>query len=504
VLDRLVRRAVLAEPHGVVRPHPHHRQGHQRRQAHRAAHVVGEDQERRAVGLYDAAVRRRAVDDRAHRVLADTERHVAPRVHARELASAVEQRLRRLDEVRRAADHRRRVLAEARHRLLPGRARGQLFASLETRQRLVPAVAQLARPRKVPVRGHLRERLAPLLEVVVPARLRSRAVLVQRHVLVHALVDPEVPVGIEAHHFLGRAHLVLAERRAVRLGGVDRVRRRVGDVRADRDQRRALVFIARLLQRRLQRVHVLGVLHALHMPALRGHPRGVALAVEGQRRGAIDRDVVVVVAHDQLAQRELPSDRGRFLAEPLHQVAVRADHIGVVVDDLLPRPVEALRQEALGDRHAHRVREALPQRAGGDLDPRRVPALWVPRRARAPLTELRQVLEAQVEAAQVQQRVLQHARVARAQDETVAIGPSRVRRVRMQEAPEDHVPQRRQRHRRARVPRVRFLHAVHRQRANRVDRQTTHFALLSAAHRSPGAVRCACGRHLEPTLAARR
>ena len=56
----------------------------------------------------------------------------------------------------------------------------------------------------------------------------------------------------------------------------------------------------------------------------------------------------------------------------------------------------------------------------------------------------------QVVAGQVQQRVLQHAGVARAEHEAVAVGPLGVGRVGPQEALEQRVRQRRERHRRAR------------------------------------------------------
>ena len=64
VLDRLVRRAVLAQADRVVREHVDHAQLHQRRHAQRVARVVGEHQERAAVGN-EAAVQRDAVHDRA-------------------------------------------------------------------------------------------------------------------------------------------------------------------------------------------------------------------------------------------------------------------------------------------------------------------------------------------------------------------------------------------------------------------------------------------------------
>ena len=54
-------------------------QAHERRQADRAAHVVGELQERRAVRPHDAAVGGHAVDRAAHAVLAHAEEDVAAR-----------------------------------------------------------------------------------------------------------------------------------------------------------------------------------------------------------------------------------------------------------------------------------------------------------------------------------------------------------------------------------------------------------------------------------------
>ena len=83
VLDRLVRRAVLAEADRVVREHEDVAQLHQRRHAQRVARVVGEREERAVVGE-EAAVQREAVADRGHRELAHAEVDVvAGRVAAR-------------------------------------------------------------------------------------------------------------------------------------------------------------------------------------------------------------------------------------------------------------------------------------------------------------------------------------------------------------------------------------------------------------------------------------
>ena len=72
VLDRLVGRAVLTEADGVVRPHVGHRQLHQRGEPDGRPHVVAEHQEGAAVRA-GQALQRDAVQDRAHRVLADAE-----------------------------------------------------------------------------------------------------------------------------------------------------------------------------------------------------------------------------------------------------------------------------------------------------------------------------------------------------------------------------------------------------------------------------------------------
>ena len=128
-------------------------------------------------------------------------------------------------------------------------------------------------------------------------------------------------------------------------------------------------------------------------------------------------------------------------------------------------------EEALGERHADSVADALPERPSSDLDAWRVSALGVPRRARAPLAELLQILEAQLVAGEVQQRVLQHARVPGAEHEAIAVGPLRVARVRMQKTLEQRVAQRRERHRGAGVTGVGLLDGVHRQRPDRVDRE---------------------------------
>ena len=112
--------------------------------------------------------------------------------------------------------------------------------------------------------------------------------------------------------------------------------------------------------------------------------------------------------------------------DALHEVAVGADRVRVVVDDLVARPVVARGEHALGERHADRVADALAERAGRRLDARRVVRLGVARRAATPLPELLQVVDREVVAGEVQRGVLQDAGVAGGEHEAVAVGPLRV------------------------------------------------------------------------------
>ena len=80
--------AVLADADRVVRPDPERLHVPERREPDRGPHVVGEDQEGRAVGLEHPLRQPDPVHDRAHRVLADPEGDVAAGVLLREEARA--------------------------------------------------------------------------------------------------------------------------------------------------------------------------------------------------------------------------------------------------------------------------------------------------------------------------------------------------------------------------------------------------------------------------------
>ena len=90
VLDRLVGRPVFPKKNRIVGEDIDGMEAHQRREANRGAHVIGELEEGRAVGD-ERAVARHPIHHRAHAVLADPEVEVAP------LEPALRDRRRRVD-----------------------------------------------------------------------------------------------------------------------------------------------------------------------------------------------------------------------------------------------------------------------------------------------------------------------------------------------------------------------------------------------------------------------
>ena len=120
----------------------------------------------------------------------------------------------------------------------------------------------------------------------------------------------------------------------------------------------------------------------------------------------------------------------RLVVDAFHQAAVAGDHPGAVIDQLV---AEFGVEVALGDRHADRHGEALPERPGGRLDARRAGNSPDGRRRAAELAEVADVVDRRPRVAgQVEQGVDQHRAVAGRQHEAVAVGPFRIGRIVLQ------------------------------------------------------------------------
>ena len=99
----------------------------------------------------------------------------------------------------------------------------------------------------------------------------------------------------------------------------------------------------------MHRLAVMAVDVGQHMPAV---------AVETFRRivgepafdATIDRNTVVVVERDELAQSERCCERARLVRDALHHAAVAEEHVRVVIDDVEAFAVEFRGEQLLRDR----------------------------------------------------------------------------------------------------------------------------------------------------------
>ena len=314
------------------------------------------------------------------------------------------------------------------------------------------------------------------LEALVPLGLGGDTALLDAlEELVDLGRDRERLLVGPAERLLGELDLFLAERSAVGGGVVLLVRAAEADVRGQDHERWPVGDRLRLLERGLDPLERGVDLEPVHRPSVRLEARP-HVVVEGEIRRSLDRDRVVVVDPDQLAEAEVAGERSGLARDSLLHVAVAGDEERVVVDDLLRRPVERRREVGFGEREADGVADALAERSGRDLDPDGVAELGVPGRPALPLPELLDVVEAEVVAGEVQAGVLEHAGVAGAEDEAVATGPVRVDRVVVHDPRVEGVAERGETHRGARVAGVGLLDGVHRQRPDRVDRQLVELA----------------------------
>ena len=135
-----------------------------------------------------------------------------------------------------------------------------------------------------------------------------------------------------------------------------------------------------------------------------------------------------------------------------HQAAVAEEHVREVIDDRMTRAIELRREGFLGQGHADRRGQPLAQRTGRGLDAEPRIVLGMPRRVRAELTELLQILDADRIAAEVQHGVQQHRRVAVREHETITIEPQRIGWVVLQLLAPEHLGDVRHAHGRSGMP----------------------------------------------------
>ena len=154
----------------------------------------------------------------------------------------------------------------------------------------------------------------------------------------------------------------------------------------------------------------------------------------------VERDGVRVVDEDQVVELLVPGELHRLERDAFLHAPVAGEADDVMVEDRVVLRVEARLGHLRGDGHADRVRDALPERAGGRLDAvRRVLELGVTGRLRAELAEALHLVEGHLlVAAEVQPAVEEHRAMTGGEDEAIAIQPLGVRRVVPERVAEEH------------------------------------------------------------------
>ena len=199
----------------------------------------------------------------------------------------------------------------------------------------------------------------------------------------------------------------------------------------------------------------------------------------------------------------MAGERGGLARDALHHAAVPGERVDVVIEHLEAGTVEMAGHPLPRDRHADAGGDALAERPRRRLDPRRPAVLGVTGALAVELAKALDVIERdreltqalvlrvhRLDACEVEHRVEQHRGVADREHEPIAVRPDRVVGIEPQEALPERVDDGRHGHRGPGVARVRLLDGVHREGADRVDRElvVVHAILPSAtspADRTP-------------------
>ena len=280
LFHRLMRGTVLADADRIMREYPQARQFHERTQADRRAHVIGEDQEARAEGAQTAESH--AIDHGAHGVLTNSKVHVAAVIGAAKLrrvecARTLQERLVTWGEVGATADHPRDTFHDGVDHLATRRARSvALGISGERCNTSVPTRGQIAAPHGLQFLGALGMRGLIRGPGGIPSRTLGSAA--SSHcfckALAHASRHQELRFQRPTIERLGLGNFRLAQWLAVGLGLVLHFRRTPANVAINNDHRWAISGGTRRSERLSQCINIVGILDMLHVPAIAMETRG--------------------------------------------------------------------------------------------------------------------------------------------------------------------------------------------------------------------------------------
>ena len=214
---------------------------------------------------------------------------------------------------------------------------------------------------------------------------------------------------------------VVTQRFAVCACGIC-LRRSVGNLSADDDQRRMFGVRLGVFNRLGNRFGVLAVCYILHRPAI-GLEALADILGEREAGVAFNGDLVTIVEQNQLAKSKMARQRSRLRCNTFHEAAITAQHIGIVVHNRITITVKLGSEPRLRHSHTDSGRNALPERAGGRLHADGVRIFRMTRRFAAPLTEALEFLHRQPVAKQMQQGIFQHRGMSGGEHEAIAPYP---------------------------------------------------------------------------------
>mmetsp|Transcript_16667 Transcript_16667/g.36754 ORF Transcript_16667/g.36754 Transcript_16667/m.36754 type:complete len:486 (-) Transcript_16667:8-1465(-) len=275
---------------------------------------------------------------------------------------------------------------------------------------------------------------------------------------------------LPAELLAGCLGLLLSEGSAVRIMAIRLVRGAEANNGLHLDERRLVSARLRLGDGLADGVHIrVAVRDGEHLPAV-GLVALAHILGEGELGVTVNGDAVVVVKGDELPKAQVACVGARLMGDALLHATVTHDAIGVVVDEGHVGLIVDGCEVRLCSCEAHSVRDAHAERSRGHLDPRGLKVLWVPRRLRAPLPELLDVVDGDARiTGEVEQGVLEHAAVAGGQHEAIAVGPVGICRVEVHLLREEDVADRRLAHGCAGVTAVGLVDGIDGQEADRID-----------------------------------
>ena len=159
----------------------------------------------------------------------------------------------------------------------------------------------------------------------------------------------------------GEPDLSFSQRCSVRCGRVLFVRRAVADVTVQDNERRTPLRLLEDVDCVLDTLQVVGVTDSQHVPSV-GQESRLHIFGKGDPRISLDGDVVVVVDPAEIIEPQVSRQGCCFGADALHQAAVTANRVNVIVEDVEIGPIVTVGQPLLRDRHPHAGGHTLPER----------------------------------------------------------------------------------------------------------------------------------------------